>query len=240
MNQPAASTAQSTDDHMIASGVDEEPVESNRRLFDGRAMWVVGMMAAAYAAFHMLALNGVSIGSLTGGLVDPDFLPTFPMETWNFRISHVAGALALGFVLFSARAFAADRSQTTPALGWLATALLLPAAVAFGAAIYFAFQIQGGVMWNGIDAGIRANETWWFGAPLLVATVGAIVPAFCGIAPALRCARGRHARWCKMPPAMTTHEPTAPIAPTSRRPQAGTPACAGPGAAVRRLSSHRR
>jgi hypothetical protein len=48
----------------------------------------------------MLALNGVSISDWTG--VELPFLPQFPMETWNFRIVHIAGATALGFLLFSA------------------------------------------------------------------------------------------------------------------------------------------
>ena len=100
-------------EHLIAAGVDEEPVESNRRLFEGKAFLFVATLAGLYAAFHMLALNGVSIASLTGGVIDPWFLPTFPMETWNFRIVHVAGALAIGFIMFSARSFPAEPVKET-------------------------------------------------------------------------------------------------------------------------------
>jgi hypothetical protein len=57
----------------------------------------------------MLALNGVSISDWTG--IEMPFLPQFPMETWNFRIVHIAGALALGFLLFSAHAFHPDRDH---------------------------------------------------------------------------------------------------------------------------------
>jgi hypothetical protein len=56
----------------------------------------------------MLALNGVSISDWTG--IELPFLPQFPMETWNFRIVHIAGALALGFLLFSAHTFRATVS----------------------------------------------------------------------------------------------------------------------------------
>ena len=105
------------DEHLIADGVDEEPVESNRRLFEGKAFVFVATLAGLYALFHMLALNGVSIGSLTGGVIDPWFLPTFPMETWNFRIVHVAGALAIGFIMFSgARNCPCFRFRTLPVL----------------------------------------------------------------------------------------------------------------------------
>ena len=88
------------DEHrLIAEGVDEEPVEANRRMYTGRTAAVVIWIAIIYSAFHMLALNGVSISGMTGGLIEIPLLPQFPIETWNFRIAHVAGALFLGFVL---------------------------------------------------------------------------------------------------------------------------------------------
>ena len=49
-----------------------------------------------------LKLMTLGIKAMTGGLVDIPFLPDFPIETWNFRIAHVAGALILGFLMFSA------------------------------------------------------------------------------------------------------------------------------------------
>ncbi len=158
-----------------ASIADEEPVEANRRLFDGGSLRLVAGLAMVYALFHMAALNGVSIANLTGGAVVAPFLPSFPMETWNFRIVHVAGALALGFILFAGAGFAAERGQRTPLLGKLSLALMVPAAFSLAMAIWFALQISNGLMWNGIDAAIKFNETWLFGAPLLAATVGGVV-----------------------------------------------------------------
>ena len=158
----------------LAEGVDEDIVEANRRTFVGRAMMAMGALAAIYAGFHMVALNGLSLSGMTGGVVDLPFLPAFPMETWNFRIVHVAGALALGFIFFSANAFALDRDRETTLLDRLAYLLFVPAFAALGAAIYFSFQIAGGVQWNGIDPTIKFNETWWFGTPLVAATAGAI------------------------------------------------------------------
>ncbi|WP_372422230.1 TRAP transporter permease [Salinarimonas chemoclinalis] len=158
---------------ILAEGVDEEPIESNLRLFGPRLYLVVAALAAIYAGFHIAALNGLSIVRWTG--ISIPFLPRLPMETWNFRIVHVAGALGLGFVMFAGAAFAGgDRRETRglEAVGWV---LMIPALFALGVALWFATLISGGVMWNGIDATIRFRETWLFGAPLLFATVGAIV-----------------------------------------------------------------
>ncbi|MEO0762864.1 MAG: TRAP transporter permease, partial [Pseudomonadota bacterium] len=106
------------DDRVLADGVDEEAVEPNRRLFTGRTLIMVSALATLYAAFHMAALNGLSIRDWTGVAIP--FLPQFPMETWNFRIVHIAGALALGFLLFSGRAFDGHGQQGRPLVGHLA------------------------------------------------------------------------------------------------------------------------
>jgi TRAP transporter 4TM/12TM fusion protein len=112
---------------------------------------------------------------MTGGIVDLPFLPTFPMETWNFRIVHVAGALALGFIMFSARSFVDSPVAETKYVTYLGMAMMIPALTALGAAIFFSQQIAGGLMWNGIDQEIKHNEIYYFGIPLLVATVGGVV-----------------------------------------------------------------
>ncbi len=162
-----------TEGPVLADGVDDEPVEHNRRIFTGRTYLVIAAISAFYALFHMAALNGWSIRGWTG--VDIPFLPVFPMETWNFRIVHIAGALILGFTLYSARAFPdADADRSSP-LDYIAYAALLPALYAWYTAIGFAADIQGGVMWNGIDAGIRNAEIYHYGYPLLAATIAGIV-----------------------------------------------------------------
>ena len=61
------------DDGLIADGVDEEPVEGNRRAFTGWRMQVVAGFGALYALLHMAALNGVSISDYTGITI-----PLFP------------------------------------------------------------------------------------------------------------------------------------------------------------------
>ncbi|QBX99797.1 TRAP transporter fused permease subunit [Rhodophyticola sp. CCM32] len=163
-----------TDGPVIAEGIDEEPVESNRRLFTGRAYLAIAVFSGCYALFHMAALNGWSINGWTG--LDLPFLPTFPMETWNFRIVHIAGALALGFLLYSATSFrGSEERPETPVFGYIAYVLMLPALYAIYTALGFANDIAGGVMWNGIDDTIRMREIYHFGVPLLAATAGGII-----------------------------------------------------------------
>jgi len=149
-----------TPDHLIAQGVDDEPVESNLRLFKGRSYQIVTLIAVGYAAFHMLALNGVGIKALTGGLVDISFLPDFPVETWNFRIAHVAGALILGFLMFSATGFVEGQRARSRATHVLAYPLLISGLFSLGMAFYFAWEIASGANWSGIDKAIRFNEIW--------------------------------------------------------------------------------
>ncbi len=164
-----------TDEVVIAQGVDEEPVESNRRIFAGWRYQLMYWVAAVYAFFHLAALNGLSIRAMTGGAVVLPFLPSLPMETWTFRIVHIAGALLLGFVFYAAAPFAEkDRDRPHPGT-WIGLALLLAALWSFGVALFFAAQIRGGVMWNGLDPGIRFREIWLYGSPLIAATIGGIV-----------------------------------------------------------------
>ncbi|MBM9594081.1 TRAP transporter permease [Roseitranquillus sediminis] len=162
-----------TEGPVLAEGVDEEPVEANRRDFIGRNYLIIAAMATIYAAFHMAALNGLSIENMTG--IELPFLPTLPMETWNFRIVHVAGALVLGFLLYASAVTFPAPEEETRALDYVSWALVIPAVISLGVALWFAWQISTGTMWNGMDATIRFREIWFFGVPLMIATVGAIV-----------------------------------------------------------------
>ena len=167
-------TSAQTAGPVIAEGVDEEPVEANRRLFVGWRLTLMAGLATLYAAFHMAALNGLSISEWTG--VTVPFLPTFPLETWNFRIVHVAGALFLGFLLFSAHLkFTDEDVKETPLWTYAGYALLIPALLACASALNFASRISAGEMWNGIAPEFRTPEIYWFGIPLLIATFGSIL-----------------------------------------------------------------
>jgi len=168
---------------VLAEGVDEEPVESNRRLFEGKMALVMASIALVYAAFHMVALNGVSISDTTG--IEIPLLPSLPLETWNFRIIHIAGALALGFALFSARSFKdQEPKQGSKVLTGIAALLALPALLSGYMALSFSSLIGSGTLpvmgglttwasFPGTD--IYRSEVYWFGIPLLVATFGSLI-----------------------------------------------------------------
>jgi TRAP transporter 4TM/12TM fusion protein len=172
-----------TDGPIVAEGVDEDPIEGNRRLFTGSAYLLIAALSTLYAAFHMAALNGVSISSYTG--LEVPFLPTFPMETWNFRIVHISGALALGFLLFAAHRFPEEATGTreTKLLSLAAFALLIPLGISAWTALNFVLMINSGDLpqmgglttwaaFPGTD--LYQTEVTWFGIPLLIASLGAI------------------------------------------------------------------
>ena len=169
---------------VIAEGVDQEPVENNRRLFTGPRMIAVAILATLYAGFHMAALNGISISAWTG--IDLPLLPQFPLETWNFRIVHIAGALVLGFVLYASYTWKEDAEapKDTALLSKAGYALFIPAALALWSALSFGRLIDSGtlpemgglVSWAAFPGTeIYETEIWNFGVPLLVATFGAIL-----------------------------------------------------------------
>ncbi|MDX8349410.1 TRAP transporter fused permease subunit [Cognatiyoonia sp. IB215446] len=172
-----------TNDTVLAEGIDDEPVESNRRVFAGRTQIAIATVATLYALFHMAALNGVSISALTG--IDIPFLPQFPLETWNFRIIHIAGALILGFLLFSSRSFLSEgEGGAGKIFSGIAALLAASAALSIVTAIGFANEIGSGELpqmgglttWPAFQGTeIYTTEIRWFGVPLLIATLGAIV-----------------------------------------------------------------
>ncbi|PHQ24566.1 C4-dicarboxylate ABC transporter permease [Marinobacter guineae] len=144
----------SDDDHILAHDVDEEPVEANRRMFDGWLLKFVTLLTIGYSSFHLYSLN------------------IAPMETWSYRIVHVAGALVLGFILYAGARFVspeeggARHKWTT----WFGGVALLPALYALYQTFVFNQLVAGGAMRIPPEL-----ETWHFGWPLLAATALGIV-----------------------------------------------------------------
>ncbi|MGE6780834.1 TRAP transporter permease [Vreelandella titanicae] len=137
----------------IADGVDEDVVEPNRRLFTGWQFLLFAALAIAYSSFHLISLN------------------VYPMETWSFRIVHIAGALILGYGLFSGARFADDDHQASGAwIKWLSYALLIPAAYTLAQVLLMYQTLSGSAM--RIDPSV---ENWHYGYPLMATTAGAIV-----------------------------------------------------------------
>ncbi|MGC2857344.1 TRAP transporter permease [Novispirillum sp. DQ9] len=90
---------------IIASGVDDDPAALGRPLGPWESRFFFAF-CVVYTAFHLLVLN------------------VFPMETWSFRIVHVAGGLMIGFGLFASMPAAAP-GQPAPlrAAQWVLFAL---------------------------------------------------------------------------------------------------------------------
>ncbi|UFS56716.1 TRAP transporter permease [Comamonadaceae bacterium M7527] len=158
---------------ILAEGVDEEPIEHNRRQFQNVLLWVVAISSGVYAFMHVAALNGLSLSGMSLGLLSFDFLPTMPLETWNFRIAHVAGALALGFLVFSGSRFSDETTALSNVWHLLSAVMVVLALFGLYGAVGIASDIAGGAMWNGVDKAIKYRETWLLGAPLVAASLGA-------------------------------------------------------------------
>ncbi|WP_046078466.1 TRAP transporter permease [Halomonas sp. HG01] len=138
---------------VVAEGVDDDAVESNRRLYTGWQWLLFAAIAIAYSSFHLISLN------------------LYPMETWSFRIVHICGALILGYGLYAGTRFADEGRARSPAwLGWLSYALLIPA----GYALFQVFMMQS-AMNDGAMRIAPEVEAFHYGYPLMLATAAAIV-----------------------------------------------------------------
>ncbi|MDR5868689.1 TRAP transporter permease [Halomonas koreensis] len=145
--------ASGDDDTVVVQGVDDEAVESNRRLYSGWQWLLFGALAVAYTSFHLVSLN------------------LYPMETWSFRIVHICGALILGYGLYAGTRFADDGRQASPTwLAWLSYALLIPAGYALVQVFLMHQAMSDGAM--RIEPHI---ETFHFGYPLMLATAAGIL-----------------------------------------------------------------
>jgi len=147
-------TVESDEDHILAHNVDEEPVEANRRMYDGWLLKFVTLLTIGYSSFHLYSLN------------------ISPMETWSYRIVHVAGALVLGFLLYAGARFAtreeggARHRWTT----WVGAVAVLPALYALYQTFAFSQLVADGAQRIPV-----VLETWHYGWPLLAATTIGIV-----------------------------------------------------------------
>ena len=71
-------------DSGVSVQVADEPPPSNERQLKGWQKLLLTVLCIGYATFHLMVLN------------------VFPIETWSFRIMHVAGGLAIGYLMVAA------------------------------------------------------------------------------------------------------------------------------------------
>lgn len=136
----------------IARGVDAEIVTANQRIPTGTVGKAIVVLCILYTAFHVGVMN------------------LYPLETWTYRLIHVGGGLALGFLLFSAAVFSPDATGRRALSGPLGLALLAPGALA----IVVAFVQAVGFFVTGEGVGQAAPKTALvasFGWPLVGGTV---------------------------------------------------------------------
>ena len=108
MTTPSSATNPADEDRLIAHGVDEELPANNQRQFTQNAALVVSIISAAYAFWHVFTLN------------------VSPVETWAFRILHVAGALMIGFIAYSSANVDQPQRGNQNIIKGLAVLLALP------------------------------------------------------------------------------------------------------------------
>ncbi len=155
---------------LIAKGVDEEVLAGNQRVLTGRLGLAIATFCVIYTVFHIAAMNGVHdrITDLLG-------IPSIDLtEPWRYRLIHVAGGLALGFLIHASRSFSADQTAPEGMGQWLLTG---PAALLVALAF--------GQIWLGVATGDLvvtgsppAKMVATFGWPLAAGTALAIVAAW--------------------------------------------------------------
>jgi TRAP transporter 4TM/12TM fusion protein len=138
-------TAQDAPDQDIAAGVDKEIFAANQRQPVGRLGLFIATLCVVYTAFHIGVMN------------------LYPLETWTYRLIHVGGGLAIGFLLFSSMSF----SDTDMPNRRGRDLLILP-----GLGLILVALGQVLLPWLGLGAGVdqAAPATAWrwsFGLPLV-------------------------------------------------------------------------
>ncbi len=144
----AAATAEAMPD--IARGVDAETFAANQRRPEAMIGRLMAALCAAYTIFHV----GV--------------MYLYPLEPWVYRLIHVGGGLAIGFLLFSAAALP-EEEEDDPRRR-LKLALMAPGAAAVTVAFLQAAGFFFGI--GGVDqAAPKDALVLSFGWPLLLGTL---------------------------------------------------------------------
>ena len=161
-------TASPDEPRVIAQGIDEEPPASNERFLVGWERYAFFWLCTGFTAFHLLSLN------------------VWPLETWTYRILHVAGGLAIGFGLMSA--WQVDRKSTSRPMDALQAVPMLVSVVG----VLWALAMLCIAVWYRQQLGVPNPPPWvfgYFGIPLAVSVFVAI-----GSSWVFR-SGGRHVHW---------------------------------------------
>ena len=139
---------------VATAAVDDEPPAGNQRVFTGSRHMIIAIACAAYSLFHLLVMN------------------VYPLETWTYRLLHLGGGLALGFLLFGAYGLDPEKEDES------GHSLSKPLLFAAGAGILYgalAIAVIWGNWWLRGEALPPAWTIGTFGIPLTVGTALAVV-----------------------------------------------------------------
>lgn len=159
-NAAVADNNANANGHNIADGVDAETLTANQRQFIGSKRWIFATACLLYTAFHIGIMN------------------FYPLETWVFRLAHVSGGLALGFIYFSAKSFK-DRGTSHHTNTWRMVAIVLMYIATALLAVAFA-QIAYAIACNDlvITGASSTKMVYTFGYPLIAAVVLGILASW--------------------------------------------------------------
>ena len=109
MTEKTPASLDAAEQKIGAEGVSDVPLGHNERDLTGIVGKIIFLACVFYTGLHLYALN------------------VSPIETWAFRIIHVAGGLAVGFALIAA--YTLDRQKESQPITSIQWALVLPVSV---------------------------------------------------------------------------------------------------------------
>lgn len=159
----ASDSAAQGDTATIAEGVDKEIISPNQRVFVGAFGLFVTVLCILYTVFHVGAMNGLHdrLTDLLG------MRPVDLTEPWRYRLIHVGGGLALGFLLFSSRALAPDGTDAPLSLLEKIFGAVAGGLLAVAAGQLFLMLLTGDRIVTGAPPG---KHVMTFGYPLIIGT----------------------------------------------------------------------
>ena len=141
----------------IADGVDDEVIASNQRVFGGHLGLVMAALCVLYTSFHIFVMN------------------VYPLEPWVYRLIHVGGGLALGFVLYAARALPEAGADSRLSLAERALILVAAVLLVVAGGQLAAMWVTGDLIATGAPA---TKYLYTFGYPLMGGTVAALAASW--------------------------------------------------------------
>ncbi|MCZ4262700.1 TRAP transporter fused permease subunit [Limimaricola sp. G21655-S1] len=152
---PSSETLDELTSPVVATAaVDDDPPAGNQRVFIGPRHYLFATACAAYAVFHLAVMN------------------LYPLETWTYRLLHLGGGLALGFLLYGAYGVVPEQAAARRSVGNTLLLALAAAGTLFGAGAILAVWANWWFLGNAVPPGWAVAS---FGIPLTLGTTAAVL-----------------------------------------------------------------